>query len=95
MWRWCAPVTGKRGFRAQPVARVGGTVSVPGDKSISHRALMLGALAHGDTHIAGFLDSADCRASLAALRALGVRIERPGTGRVIVHGAGFPDLRAA
>lgn len=84
----------KRGYRADPVARIGGAVTVPGDKSISHRALMLGAVAHGDTNIAGFLDSADCRATLAALRALGVRIEHPTTDTVIVHGAGFGALRA-
>ena len=83
------------GYRAAPVARVGGALTVPGDKSISHRALMLGAVAHGDTRIAGFLDSADCRATLAALRALGVRIERQDAGTVIVHGAGFGELRAA
>jgi hypothetical protein len=57
--------------------RVQGELSVPGDKSISHRALMLGGIAEGRTESSGFLASEDCLATLAALRALGVRIERP------------------
>jgi 3-phosphoshikimate 1-carboxyvinyltransferase len=60
---------------------------VPGDKSISHRAAMLGSVARGVTEIDGFLESQDCLATLAALEAIGVRIERPGAGRVIVHGS--------
>jgi len=66
---------------------------VPGDKSISHRALMLGAIAQGETHISGFLDGEDCLATARALAALGVRIERPAPTLVRVHGAGA--LRAA
>ena len=65
-----------------------GSCSVPGDKSISHRALMLGGIAEGDTEIEGFLASEDCLATLAALRALGVAIERPAETEVRVHGVG-------
>ncbi len=66
---------------------------MPGDKSISHRALILGAVADGDTEIGGFLHGADCLATLAALRALGVTIECPARGPVIVRGAGRDGLR--
>ena len=82
-------------YRLLPVTQIGGSMQVPGDKSISHRALMLGGIAHGTTRISGFLDSADCRATLEALRALGVQIERPGAGEVLITGAGFRGLRAS
>jgi 3-phosphoshikimate 1-carboxyvinyltransferase len=68
---------------------------VPGDKSISHRALMLAAIAHGETHIRGFLDGEDCLATARALAALGVRIERPAPTLVRVHGAGAGKLQEA
>ena len=80
-------------YRVEPVAQVGGSLAVPGDKSISHRALMLGGIARGTTRISGFLDSADCRATLEALRALGVQVDRPGSGEVLVTGAGPGGLR--
>ena len=82
------------GFRTDPGAAVGGETRVPGDKSISHRAAMLGAIARGVTEIDGFLEGQDCLATLAAFSAMGVRIERPAPGRVIVHGAGVHGLRA-
>lgn len=85
----------RRGYLAAPVSVIGGALSVPGDKSISHRALMLGGICSGTTHIQGFLDSADCLATLGALAALGVRIERPGPQEVLVHGAGPSGLRAS
>src|SRR5262252_1285223 len=53
----------------------GGTLRVPGDKSISHRALMLGAIAEGDTEIEGFLTGADCLATLTAIRAMGIQVD--------------------
>jgi 3-phosphoshikimate 1-carboxyvinyltransferase len=83
------------GWRVAPGGTVAGTFTVPGDKSISHRALMLGAIAHGETHIRGFLDGEDCLATARALAALGVRIERPAPTEVHVHGAGAAALRAA
>ncbi|MFZ0553343.1 MAG: hypothetical protein WAM21_21295, partial [Steroidobacteraceae bacterium] len=64
-------------YRVQPGGEVAGEFTVPGDKSISHRALMLGGIAEGETEITGFLAGEDCLATLRALQALGVRIERP------------------
>jgi len=69
-----------------------GTISVPGDKSISHRALLFGALAEGETRIRGFLDSEDTEATRGCLRAMGVAIE--GDAIVRVHGVGLHGLRA-
>src|SRR5690606_25011193 len=61
-------------FVVEPAALSGGAVAVPGDKSISHRALMLAALAQGTSRIRGFLAGEDCLATLAALAAMGVKI---------------------
>jgi 3-phosphoshikimate 1-carboxyvinyltransferase len=77
------------------VRRVHGELRVPGDKSISHRALMLGAIAHGPSSISGFLASEDCLATLAALTALGVRVQRPAPTEVRVDGVGHHGLGAA
>ncbi len=82
-------------YRALPGGVLAGELTVPGDKSISHRALMLGGIAHGDTEITGFLAGEDCLATLRALRQLGVRIEQPQDQHIIVHGAGSEGLRAA
>jgi 3-phosphoshikimate 1-carboxyvinyltransferase len=82
-------------WRVAPGGAVGGTLSVPGDKSISHRALMLGALAAGETCISGFLDGEDCLATARALQALGVHIERPADTEVRVRGVGTAGLTAA
>jgi 3-phosphoshikimate 1-carboxyvinyltransferase len=70
-----------------------GTIRVPGDKSISHRSLLLGALAHGSTEVRGFLRSQDCLATLAALRALGVEITESADGRIEICGRGPEGLR--
>jgi len=77
-------------YFCQPGSVIGGELSVPGDKSISHRALMLGGIAEGETEITGFLESEDCLATLAVLRSLGVNIARFAGNRVVVHGVG-PD----
>jgi 3-phosphoshikimate 1-carboxyvinyltransferase len=82
-------------MEARPVQRVGGEIAVPGDKSISHRAILLSALADGVSEVRGFLASEDCLASLAAMRALGVSIERPAPTEVRVRGAGLRGLAAA
>jgi 3-phosphoshikimate 1-carboxyvinyltransferase len=84
-----------RRYHLEPGGSVAGELRVPGDKSISHRALMLGGIAEGTTEVSGFLASEDCLATLAALEALGVAIERPERERVIVRGAGFDGLKAA
>jgi 3-phosphoshikimate 1-carboxyvinyltransferase len=82
-------------YIAQPVQGAAGAVRVPGDKSVSHRALMLGGIAEGTTEVRGFLESEDCLATMKAMRALGVTIERPGTHEVRVHGVGLQGLKAA
>ena len=82
-------------WRLAPGGSIAGAFSVPGDKSVSHRALMLGALAHGDTRIHGFLEGEDCLATARALATLGVRIERPAPAEVTVHGAGAAGLAPA
>ena len=72
-----------------------GEVMVPGDKSVSHRAIMLGAIADGVTRIEGFLEGEDTRATAAIFRQLGVRIEAPSDGVRIVHGVGLHGLQAS
>jgi 3-phosphoshikimate 1-carboxyvinyltransferase len=80
-------------YIVEPGGRIEGQITVPGDKSISHRALMLGGIAEGVTDITGFLAGEDCLATLRALQAMGVRIERPEEEHVIVHGVGLEGLR--
>ena len=70
-----------------------GEVRAPGDKSVSHRAIMLAALADGTSRIEGFLESEDARATEAIFRQMGVRIEAPSPGVRIVHGVGIDGLR--
>ncbi|MFO7305332.1 MAG: 3-phosphoshikimate 1-carboxyvinyltransferase [Gammaproteobacteria bacterium] len=82
-------------YLVHPVSTVGGTIRVPGDKSISHRSLMLGGIAEGITEVRGFLESEDCLATMKAMRALGVRIDRIAEREVRVHGVGLRGLRAA
>ena len=81
-------------FHVQPGGVLRGHLRVPGDKSISHRAIMLGSLAEGVTTITGFLEGEDCLATLKAFRAMGVRIDGPEQGQVIVQGVGLPGLSA-
>eukprot|EP01041_Mallomonas_annulata_P029095 gene29095-51025_t len=69
-----------------------GTVKVPGDKSISHRAIMLSALAVGESRISGLLEGEDVLATAAAMRAMGAKIERTGEGSWTVHGVGVGGL---
>lgn len=76
----------------RPGAPLAGAVRVPGDKSISHRALMFGALAVGRTEITGLLEGEDVLATAAALRAIGAGIERAGNGRWRVDGVGVGGL---
>jgi len=76
-----------------PKQALRGTIRVPGDKSISHRAIMFGAIAEGTTEITGFLDGEDCRSTIACFRQLGVNITKDGT-RVTVEGKGLRGLSA-
>ena len=70
-----------------------GSLAMPGDKSISHRSIMLAAIADGVSHIDGFLEGADTLATAAAFDAMGVRIESPDTALRIVHGVGVDGLQ--
>ncbi len=81
-------------YTVQPGGRLQGTVRVPGDKSVSHWAIILGSIASGTTPIAGFLEGEDALATMNIFRALGVRIEGPDAGHVTVHGVGLRGLRA-
>lgn len=81
-------------FIAQPGGAVNGTIRVPGDKSISHRSIMLGAIADGTTTVDGFLEGEDALATLNAFKAMGVSIEGPEDGRVKIHGVGRDGLKA-
>ena len=79
-------------FSIAPGGALHGSTAVPGDKSISHRALILGAIADGETRVEGFLDAEDTLATLGAIRALGVRVEGSGTS-LRIHGVGRDGLR--
>jgi len=81
-------------FTVQPGGALTGRIRVPGDKSISHRSIMLGSLAEGVTHVSGFLEGEDSLATLQAFKAMGVRIEGPDQGRVVIHGVGMQGLKA-
>jgi 3-phosphoshikimate 1-carboxyvinyltransferase len=80
-------------WSSQPGQPLHGSVRVPGDKSVSHRALMLAAIADGDSRISGFLEGEDTRATAAVLSQLGVRIDTPSAGERVVHGVGLHGLR--
>ncbi len=82
-------------YLVPPNSHVTGSIAMPGDKSISHRALMLGGIADGVTDVRGFLESEDCLATMAAMRALGVTIDRPDKYKVRVHGVGLRGLKRA
>ena len=70
-----------------------GKIRVPGDKSISHRSIILGSIAEGITRIKGFLEGEDALATLEAFRTMGVTIEGPDGGDVVVHGVGLHGLK--
>ncbi|HEG1062402.1 TPA: 3-phosphoshikimate 1-carboxyvinyltransferase [Legionella pneumophila] len=80
-------------FISKPVGCLKGEITVPGDKSISHRSIIFGAIAIGTSVIDGFLDGEDCIATLKAFQSMGVRIEGPGKQRVIIHGVGKYGLK--
>ncbi len=78
--------------RFMPAGALKGTIRVPGDKSISHRSLMLSALAVGESRISGLLEGEDVLSTAAAMRAMGAQIERIGDGEWRVHGVGVGGL---
>ena len=81
-------------FKLLPGGTITGEARVPGDKSISHRSIMLGALARGTTRVSGFLEGEDALATVAAFRAMGVVIDGPANGEVAIEGVGLNGLQA-
>ncbi|NOT85251.1 MAG: 3-phosphoshikimate 1-carboxyvinyltransferase [Methylococcaceae bacterium] len=81
-------------FVVQPGGKLHGQARVPGDKSMSHRSIMLGSIAEGVTHVKGFLQAEDALATLQAFRDMGVVIEGPANGEVTIHGVGKHGLKA-
>lgn len=79
---------------SSPSGALAGELDFPGDKSVSHRAVMLAAIAEGTSRIRGFLEGADTRATVAIFEQLGVLVEAPAPGERIVHGVGLQGLRA-
>lgn len=79
-------------FIASPANSLSGNLKVPGDKSISHRSIMLGSLSHGITKVSGFLEGEDALSTLKAFQAMGVKIERDGDN-VTIHGVGINGLK--
>ncbi|MDB6162795.1 MAG: aroA, partial [Xanthomonadaceae bacterium] len=88
------PMTVRRDWVASRGRALRGTIRAPGDKSISHRAIMLAAIADGVSRVQGFLEGGDTLATAAAFARMGVRIETPEPGVRVVHGVGMHGLRA-
>ncbi|NQZ90474.1 MAG: 3-phosphoshikimate 1-carboxyvinyltransferase [Colwellia sp.] len=75
--------------------KISGDITVPGDKSCSHRSIMFGSLAEGTTHVSGFLPGQDCLATMNAFKAMGIQIEGPDAQQnVVIHGKGLHGLTA-
>jgi 3-phosphoshikimate 1-carboxyvinyltransferase len=83
-----------RSVRIKGPARVRGSIKIPGDKSISHRIVMLASLASGSSGVTGLASSADCRATLDCIRKLGIKVEEDGA-TVVIHGEGLFGYRAS
>lgn len=82
-------------YRVDPGGRLTGRLRVPGDKSISHRSIILGSLAEGITDVSGFLEGEDSLATLSAFRDMGVSISGPDQGRIRIQGIGLHGLKAS
>jgi len=82
-------------YKVQPGGNLQGTVQLPGDKSISHRAVILGAIAEGISYIKGFCTGLDCLATVQAFRDMGVQIETPAPNDLEIHGVGKQGLKSA
>jgi 3-phosphoshikimate 1-carboxyvinyltransferase len=87
-------VSGRLDWIASPVHGLHGELVMPGDKSVSHRAVMLSALADGVSRVTGFLEGEDTRATARIFGQMGVRIDTPSSGERVVHGVGLRGLRA-
>src|SRR5512144_2960383 len=79
--------------RSEPASALDGHAAVPGDKSISHRAVLVGAICEGETRVSGFGRSADTESTIDAVRALGVEVEEHDVDTLTVHGVGLTGLR--
>ena len=69
-----------------------GEINIPGDKSISHRSVMLGALSKGTTEVNHFLNAADCNSTIKCFSKMGIEVEKPDSERIIIHGKGLHGL---
>ena len=78
----------------QPAHSLKGTIQIPGDKSISHRSVMFGALAEGLTEVTHFLQGADCLSTIACFQKLGIEIENTDK-RILIHGRGLHGFHPA
>ena len=76
-------------YLVKPGGKLTGRIRVPGDKSISHRSVMLGSLAEGTTRVTGLLEGEDVLSTLGAFRAMGVLAEGPDHGKLVLHGVGL------
>lgn len=81
-------------MKVAPARALEGHVAVPGDKSVSHRAVLLGAIADGPVHVKGFGRSGDTESTVNAVRALGIEVDEPDVDELVVHGSGLRGLRA-
>ena len=81
-------------YLVQPGGKLTGRLRVPGDKSISHRSVMLGSLAEGTTRVTGLLEGEDVLSTLGAFHAMGVLAEGPDHGKLVIHGVGLRGLKA-
>jgi len=88
-------MTARIDYRVAPGGVLNGQARVPGDKSISHRSVMLGSIAEGVTRVQGFLEAEDALATLAAFRRMGVAIDGPDQSRLTIHGVGLHGLKPA
>jgi 3-phosphoshikimate 1-carboxyvinyltransferase len=82
-------------MKVEPAGALVGHIAVPGDKSISHRAVLIGALCEGETQVRGFGRSGDTQSTIDAVRALGVQVDDVADDELVVHGAGLRGLREA
>jgi 3-phosphoshikimate 1-carboxyvinyltransferase len=80
--------------RVEPAAALGGHLAMPGDKSVSHRAVLVGAITESEVRVEGFGRSADTEATIRAVRALGVEVDEPAADELVVHGRGLRGLAA-
>ena len=82
-------------FKVNPADKISGDIRVPGDKSISHRSLILASIAEGESKIEGLLEAEDCLSTMGIMRDLGIEITKEGKGKYTVQGKGLDGLKEA